>query len=135
MTNLTIHKKYQVDFSPQQLFDAWISPDMVIPPVSKIEVDPKVGGFLKLTVETPDGNSVMVGEFLNLSRPSQLVYTWEWDNNGEITHITVDFKALADGTEIVIAHTGFQSEESRAMHDSGWDSYVNGVVQTLQAID
>jgi len=132
VSNLTIKKSYHVDLPRQQLFEAWISPDTVIAPVSKVEVEPSVGGFLRLTVETPQGNSVMYGEFLTLSYPDRLVYTWEWDQNGEVTQITVDFNELTDGTEIVIVHSGFQSEESRARHDVGWDSYVNGVIRKLQ---
>ncbi len=132
MPNLTIRKNYRVNLTRDQLFNAWISPETIIPPVSKIEVEPNVGGLLKLMVETPQGVSVMTGEFLTLSYPAQLVYTWEWDNDGEITQIVVDFNELPDGTEINIVHSGFQSEASRARHDVGWDSYVNGVIQKMQ---
>ena len=131
MTNLTIHKKYHVPFSSEQLYEAWISPKAVIPPVNRIEVEPKVDGFLKLMVEMPEGTSVMYGRFLSLTYPTQLVYTWEWDNNGEETQVAVDFKPTEDGTEITVNHTGFQGEASRATHDSGWDSYVAGITKLL----
>lgn len=134
MTNLSITKTYNIDLPREQLYEAWISPETVIAPVSKIEVDPKVGGYLRLIAETPEGNSVMHGEFLVLAHPDQLVYTWEWDQNGEVTQITVDFRERAGGTEIMLNHTGFESEESRAMHDAGWDSYVDGVVQKLEGL-
>ena len=134
MSTLMIHKKYQANLSPEQLFTAWISPDTLIPPVSKIEVEPKVDGHLKLIVETPDGASIMQGKFLTLSYPTQLVYTWQWNNDDEITQVAVDFKRSARGTEIVVIHSGFQSETSRATHDTGWDAYVAGVVQKLQSI-
>ncbi|KAA3647194.1 MAG: SRPBCC domain-containing protein [Chloroflexi bacterium] len=129
MSDLSIHKTYQLDLPRKQLFEAWISPDSVIPPASKIEVDPRVGGYYRLF----SGSSIMEGEFLTLNPPGQVVYTWEWDNNGEVTQITVDFKKTEDGTEIVLLHSGFQSEESRAMHDKGWDSYVAGLVEFLKA--
>jgi uncharacterized protein YndB with AHSA1/START domain len=135
MTNLSIHKNYRVSLPTERLYEAWISPKTVIPPVSRIEVEPKVDGFLRLLVEMPQGTSVMNGRFLSLAYPTQLVYTWEWDNNGEVTTITVDFKAVTDGTEITITHVGFQSEASRATHDTGWDSYVAGVVALLQGTD
>ena len=61
------------------------------------------------------------------------MYTWEWDKNGEVTQIAVDFNETGDGTEIVLEHSGFQSEESKAMHDTGWDSYVAGLVEFLKA--
>lgn len=132
MSNLSINKKYILNFPRTLLFEAWISPDTVIPPVSRIEVDPKVGGFLKLMVETPQGASTMVGEFLTVSYHKQLVYTWQWDNNGEITKITVDFKEVENGTEISISHAGFHSQSSQATHDTGWDSYINGLIEKLQ---
>ncbi|WP_420629372.1 SRPBCC family protein [Candidatus Leptofilum sp.] len=132
MSELTIHKKYSINLPPERLFEAWISPETVIPPVSKIEVDPKVGGFLHLIVESPQGSSIMKGEFLTVSYPAQLVYSWEWNSDGEVTQITVDFNKLANGTELLITHSGFQSEASRDTHDSGWDSYVAGVIQKLK---
>ena len=107
MSNLTIHKKYKVNQPPERLFEAWVSPETIIPPVSKIEVEPKVNGFLKLIVESPQGTSVMQGKFRTVSYPTQLIYSWEWNNDGEITQITVDFNELTDGTEIVIVHSGF----------------------------
>ncbi|MEM7345009.1 MAG: SRPBCC domain-containing protein [Chloroflexota bacterium] len=134
MSKSTIEKNYQVPFSRERLFEAWISPDTVIAPVSKVEVDPKINGYLRLMVEMPDGAAIMEGKFLTVSYPTQLVYSWEWDGDGEVTEVTVTFKANTMGTEIVVLHSGFQSEESRGRHDVGWDSYVDGVVQRLQSM-
>ncbi|MEM7111367.1 MAG: SRPBCC domain-containing protein [Chloroflexota bacterium] len=132
MTNLAISKSYEIALPRKQLFDAWISPKTVIAPVSRIEVLPQAGGFLKLFVETPEGVSQMHGVFQTFERPERLQYSWEWDENGEVTQIDVRFVEISGGTRIEIEHTGFRSAASRETHDSGWDSYVAGVVELLK---
>ncbi len=133
MPDLTIHKQYQINLPKEKLFEAWVSPDTVISPVDRIEVEPREGGVMRLIVDMPEGESVMTGKFQTFSYPSHLVYSWEWDNDGEITQIEVTFNEIDSGTEVNIIHSGFIRQESLARHDAGWDSYVEGVVQLLQA--
>lgn len=133
MPNLDIAKVYEIDLPREQLFNAWISPDTIISPVSKIEIEPQVGGFMKLFVETPQGMSQMHGVFHLCQYPERLKYSWEWNQDGEVTQIDVHFVKTATGTRIEIAHTGFHSKASRSTHDSGWDAYVDGVVNLLTA--
>ena len=34
--------------------------------------------------------------------------------------ITLEFHEVAGGTEIVLTHSGFPSEDARGQHDGGW---------------
>lgn len=131
MTDLKISKTYKVKLPRDQLFKAWVSPDTIIPPVCKIEVVPKTGGYLKLIVETPQGISQMFGVFQSIHFPDQLLYSWEWNNDGEVTQVAVKFIEENDITRVEITHSGFQHEESRETHDAGWDAYIAGVEQML----
>lgn len=132
MANLSIHKRYILNYARDIVFDAWVSSEAVIAPVTAIEVDPRVGGIYKLTVDG-ERPSHMVGKYLEFDRPSKLVYTWEWNKDGEVSQITVQFKEHEDGTELIIDHSDFAKESSRNSHDTGWDSYVSGLTQWLEA--
>ena len=130
MANLDIHKRYTLPHTPQAVFDAWVSPDSVIAPVTGIEIEPKQGGLFKLTV-AGESDAHMIGRFLQFDRPNKLVYTWEWNHDGEESQVDVTFTALDKGTEVAIHHTGFEHDTSRDSHDRGWDSYIEGIQALL----
>ena len=132
MANLGIHKRYVLQHAREKVFDIWVSPQGVVAPVTAIDVEPRKGGQFKLIVDG-ERQSIMLGKFLEFVQPSKLVYTWEWNNDGDVSQVTVVFSAVDEGTEIVIDHTGFAKESSRAIHDSGWDSYVAGINQLLES--
>ncbi len=121
---MNINKVYHSKYSPEELFKAWVSPNMTIPPVVKIEVNPVINGHLILHTKSPEFESTMTGAFLEIELNRFLKYTWNWSGSEEHTIIEVSFLATPEGTDIHIKHRDFQSEESRTMHDSGWDHYV-----------
>lgn len=121
---MTIEKTYTTTVPPKKLFHAWVSPDSVVDPVTRIESDPKAGGHYKLY----SGSSVMHGVFQLVDEPRELRYTWCWDSSTETTEVHVRFKPAVNGTVVKLSHSGFLSEDSRAIHDAGWDSYVKGLV-------
>lgn len=119
----TISKNYVSEISVQALYEAWLSPDMAIDPVTKIEVDAREGGFLRLFAESPDGTFVMNGKLLELIENQKIRYTWKWDESAEETIVTVTFHSNNGKSEIRLGHDGFQTQESKDLHDSGWDQY------------
>ena len=132
MSILNIHKRYVLQYSRESIFDMWVSPQAVVAPVNAIEVDPQVGGLFKLIVDG-EPKSHMIGKFLEFDRPAKLVYTWEWNQNGEVSQVQVVFNAVAaNATEVIIDHTGFKKVSSQETHDQGWDSYVAGLKQRLE---
>lgn len=124
---MDIDKTYLLPFPKELVYSAWTSSKTVIPPATRMDIDPVVGGHYRLFMEMPDVKMSNEGRFLEVTANRLLKYTWEWNGDGEVTEITVIFEALKVGTEIRILHSGFASKESVAMHDSGWDSYVDGL--------
>jgi uncharacterized protein YndB with AHSA1/START domain len=96
-----------------------------------MDVKPVVGGHYRLFVDAPGGQSRNEGVFLEVEPNSRVKYTWEWNEDGEVTEIAVDFEPSATGVTVRIAHTGFFSEESARMHDAGWDGYIAGLQELL----
>lgn len=100
-----------------------------------MDINPVVGGHYRLFMETPDFTSSNEGVFIDVKPNSHLKYTWEWNKDGKVTEISVDFVPVGAGTEVKIVHSGFQDAKELAMHDSGWDSYIDGLARYLERTD
>lgn len=125
---LQVRRVYAV--SPEQLFKAWTTPDelkrwhapdpMTVP---LVEVDLRVGGSYRIHMREPGGQEHRVtGTYRVVEPPRRLVYTWKWDHEDTETQVTLEFKPQGNGTELVLTHEGFATEDSRARHEHGWTS-------------
>ena len=121
-----IEKNWSLPFPCDAVYAAWVSSDTVIPPATAMDVLPEVGGHYRLIMDTPEFQGRNEGRFLRVEPGKRVTYTWEWNGDGEVTEIDVLFASGDDGTEVALTHSGFTSEQSRANHDVGWDSYIEG---------
>ena len=129
---LKIEKTWDLPFTLDAVFGAWVSSDTVVPPATRMEVNPVVGGHYRLIMETPEFTSINEGEFLVVIPKSRVKYTWEWDGNGEVTTIDVVFEPIDGGTRVRLLHEGFTNQDTVNSHDSGWESYVAGLAEYLR---
>ncbi|MEP4094474.1 SRPBCC family protein [Reichenbachiella sp.] len=129
---MMILKKYVLDLSRETLFEAWVSPDMTIPPVTKIESNPVLRGVFKLWAESPEAVGIMTGIFEDVICNEKLKYTWQWEGSEEESLVSVEFEQDGNQTTIHLEHSGFLSQESKDAHDVGWDSYVDGLVAKIK---
>jgi uncharacterized protein YndB with AHSA1/START domain len=128
----------------QAVFDAWTSAEVLRrwwpagadwqTPVA--EVDPRVGGSLRLVMRSPDGEEFGgSGEYLEISPPERLVFTWTWDGHEghEGTQLVeVEFSESADGvTTVVLTNRGLRDEESRRLHQQGWEASFGNLDRVL----
>ena len=123
---MKIEKAYDLPFPLTTVFTAWVSSDTVIPPATRMDILPEVDGHYRLIMETPEFTGRNEGVFSLVETESRLVYSCEWNGDGEVSTIDVRFEATGTGTHIELIHTGFNKEESVTNHDSGWDSYIDG---------
>ena len=128
---MKIHKVYKSDFSKEVLYEAWISKDMVIAPVVKLEIEAKVGGVYKLFAESPDGIFIMSGLFQEIEPNARLVYSWQWEGTEEETTVEVCFNDSSTGSQIDISHIGFLTKESYDNHATGWDSHFKELISLI----
>jgi uncharacterized protein YndB with AHSA1/START domain len=129
----------------QLLFDAWLSAETLRrwwpagsdwdTPVA--EVDPRVGGRLRLVMRNPDGEEFGgTGEYLEIDPPSRLVFTWTWD--GHEGHqgtqlVEVEFEERDDGTTtVVLTNRGLEDEESKRSHREGWEASFDNLDRILE---
>jgi uncharacterized protein YndB with AHSA1/START domain len=130
-TSLRIERTYNA--TPEEVFDAWTTPEVLrrwwaVHPEGKTpvaEVDLRVGGRYRLSMEAPDGErNTVQGEYSEVDRPRRLVYTWQWELDagglGAASTVTVEFRADGERTTVVLEHTGLPDAESRDRHAQGW---------------
>ena len=128
-----ISKSYLLPFPVRQVYRAWVSSDTVVPPATSMDIDPKVGGHYRQIMDTTEFKARNEGTFSRVVPNERLTYSWEWNRNGEVTEIDVSFAGHLEGTSLQLTHSGFVKEQSRAMHDSGWDRYIEGLSKYLSA--
>jgi uncharacterized protein YndB with AHSA1/START domain len=116
------------------VFDAWTSAEMLRrwwpagpdwdTPVA--EVDLRVGGRLRLVMRGPDGQEFGGGgEYIEITPPDRLVFTWRWDADGPegAQLVEVDFTEQANGTTtVVLTNRGLEDEASQRSHREGWQA-------------
>ncbi len=127
-----IQKKYISTIAREMLFQAWISPEMTIAPITQIDCDPVVGGVFKLVAESPEATGVMEGEFLEIIWNRKLRYTWAWEGAAENCIVEVRFKMEEGQSLVELEHSGFLSDDSEDRHDEGWDLYFQGLESKLK---
>lgn len=131
----TVRVTRQVPAPPARVFEAWTTPDQMKAwacpegaTVEAVEVDLRVGGAWEIRMQAGEERYTAHGRYRAVEPPARLVYTWDWREAGrEVgeTVVTVEFRAVAEGTEVVVVHTGFPSAESCAGHRIGWDSCLD----------
>ena len=101
------------DATPDRVFDAWLNPEVIGawmfgPAVREEEVvritnDPRIGGSFSLVVRRQGEEINHVGEYLEIQRPSRLVFTWGIDEAGE-SRVVIDIIAQDAGCELTLTH-------------------------------
>lgn len=137
MTELSLTVRKTIKASPQAIFEAWLDPatmtrfmcpgpDMH---VSEARSDARVGGrFFVMMVG--DKNYPHEGVYRVLDRFSRLVFTWEAPWSAPDTQVELILTPVEGGTEVVLTHVKFMSEESRDNHQMGW----TGILGKLDAL-
>jgi len=117
---------------PQRM--GWMSPRGMT--CAEIVADARVGGRFRITMRAKDGEKfVAFGEYREVVRPERLVYTWQWEGKKFAlpaeTLITVSFSERDGATEVRMRHTGFVDAAARDLHNGGWGSCFNRLVDSL----
>jgi len=111
-------------FTEPRLLEQWFCPSPEV--ALRVEqCDVRPSGKFRLIFYFP-GNRVVpvIGEYQTVKVPEKLVYTWTWEDPdpwaGVVTLVTVDFRDLDGGTDVVIHHSRFTTQEMKQMHEAGW---------------
>ena len=131
--------------TPESVFDAWVTPASfaawwggsgVEVPLDSVSMDVRPDGTWKATMII--GNGVpdihWFGEFVEVDRPSKLVMTLS-DRPGDArAHVTVNFTAVDDGTEMHFRQTGgSMTQDDYDQATAGWQTFFDAMDTLLAA--
>jgi uncharacterized protein YndB with AHSA1/START domain len=131
---LTVTHRYAAP--PETVFDAWLDPararrfafatpdgEMIV-----AEIDARVGGRFNFTDRRPDmGDVAHVGEYLEIDRPRRLKFSFAVPQfDSRTTIVTLDFRAVDGGCELVLTHEGVAPEWAEAT-PKGWEMILGGL--------
>ena len=126
----------------EKVFRAWTDPKTLKlwfgPPgykTTSAEVDLRLGGGFRLTLQKPNGDTVSAfGTFREIRPSERLVCSWNWDYNdiGE-TILTLEFRDAGGETELILSHERFPTIEQRDGHNTGWTGCFDKLEEFLRS--
>jgi uncharacterized protein YndB with AHSA1/START domain len=124
-TEPIVHER-QIDASPETVFAFFTDPEKLTRWLAiEATLDPRPGGVCRQTHVGRDGvRFLMRGEFVEVSPPSRLVFTWGFENESAdvgpgASTVEVTFEPRDGGTWLTLVHRDLPASE-RAGHDGGW---------------
>jgi uncharacterized protein YndB with AHSA1/START domain len=127
--------------SAEDVFDAWTSPEVMrrwfhVAPdwdTPEAEVDPRVGGNVRVVMRRPDGTEVGAqGEYTPIDRPRRLVMTWTFDEDPSNEQlIELSFSESDGSTTVLMVNSGIATDERRGAQDEGWHGCFDQLERVL----
>ncbi|NOX43686.1 MAG: SRPBCC domain-containing protein [Gammaproteobacteria bacterium] len=140
MTDLKVNVSRTINAPIEKVFDAWLNAEtlsqfmtpMLGMPNPKTENDPREGGSFVIKMRVGEDEIPHTGEYLEINRPSKLVFTWISPFSTVGSTVTINFKSIDDSTtDVELIHVKFADEESRSNHEGGWGSILDKLNETL----
>jgi len=113
---------------PEAAYDEWLDPEalaeFITPAPSRtgrIDIEPRLGGALRLEMVDEEKVVEIRGEFLELDRPNRLRFTWHSTLGGGFDSVvTVTFEPSGEReTTMTIEHARLPPDW-RGDHEAGW---------------
>jgi uncharacterized protein YndB with AHSA1/START domain len=129
--------------SREEVFDAWTDAegmqlwmcpgDDIVSTV--VQLDARVGGALRVIMQSPAGTYEHWGEFTTVDRPFRLAFTWRAKATDFVpTLVTVEFFEVAGGhCDLVLRHEKFPRRDARDQYRGGWGQIITRLDAFLQA--
>jgi len=133
MTDLTVTVGKTINAPIEKVFDAWLDPEtlsqFILPmpgmPQPQTETDVRVSGNFTIIMQVGDDKIPHTGEYLEISRPDKLVFTWKSPFSIDGSTVTLIFRDLGGNkTSVDLTHIKFNDEESRSDHEGGWGNIL-----------
>ena len=141
MTDLTVTLNKTIHAPIENVFDAWLDPDMlsrfVLPapgmPNPEVETDAREGGQFSIVMTVGDDQIPHNGSYLVIERPTRLKFTWEAPFSPSGSTVTLSFSQIdATTTAVELTHVKFFDEEARSNHEGGWGNILDQLELTVR---
>lgn len=115
-----------------EVFDAWVQPEALsrwlrteAAPPSSVTLDRRVGGSFEIRLQGGDGEVALRGSYLEIDRPSRLMFTWASPGTDERESIvTLDLQPQGQGTRLTLTHDGLPSAQHAQEHGTVWSDLL-----------
>ncbi len=128
-----------------EVFRAWLEPELLkkwFAPgkmrVTLAKTDPKVGGAWRIEMagDNPKGifmTPVFEGVYRTIRPDEELSFTWSMlGNPASKSTVTVTFRDVDEGTEVILLHEGFGDVGTRDGHHHGWSGSLENLAGLFQ---
>jgi uncharacterized protein YndB with AHSA1/START domain len=122
-----VEREVRVCARPETIFPFFTDPELMVRWMgASAETEPAPGGIFRVDI---NGSYVARGEYVEVSPPDRVVFTWGWEGEDSIVRpgtSTVEVTLTADGEETLVrlVHRDLPSDDSAAAHTRGWDHYL-----------
>jgi len=97
--------------SAEEVFDAWLDPQLArewfapgLGEMTRAEIDARVGGTFWLVQRRNGEEAQHTGEYLEIDRPSRLVFTWRTPPLTDTSRVIIEIARLDGGCEVTVTH-------------------------------
>ncbi len=139
---LVIRRTY--DAAPERIYAAWTDPAIAkqfLGPgevcADEVQMDVRTGGTYRIAMRRPQGDVwTVAGEYREVVPNRRLSMTWRWLEDDpadeQETLLTLEFNPAGGGTELVLTHDYFATEESRNGHGDGWSTTLSQLSELMR---
>jgi uncharacterized protein YndB with AHSA1/START domain len=103
----------------------------------RIELDLRVGGRYRIAMKPPEGDAFFLGgEFRLVDPPSQLAFTFRWeepDPDDQENVVTLSLTELGRKTELALDQGPFATQARLALHTGGWSDSFDKLTELCSA--
>lgn len=139
--NLEIKRTFKC--SKRQLFDAWSQASVMSKwffadrnrcKDSDVDADFRVNGNYSLVMYFEDGDSSRIwGTYQEILRYTFIAFTWN-SVNADNSRVELNFRELSPNrTELKLVHKLLPDEESKALHNQGWELCLENLLVYVDA--
>jgi uncharacterized protein YndB with AHSA1/START domain len=150
-STLTVRVTKEIRAPREVVFDAWLSAEsrrkwwetgrpeglhhcMIDPRIGGVYCMKQIGSPDRPEGFDPDYEWIMEGQFVEITRPRRIVFTWN------VNHIpperdglvTLDFDEIPGGTRVTLLHENLPTQKIRDDTESGWKQMLAGVQKFLE---
>ena len=100
--------------------------------MTRVEMDPRVGGKF-LLIDRRHGKDIEhVGEYLEIDRPRRLVFTFAVQKfSAQSTLVSIDIVPVGTGCDLTLTHEGVL-DEWLSRTQEGWGMILDGLANSLR---
>lgn len=124
------------------VYDEWLDPDALsdwmCPRPARaihIELDPTVGGRLRMDIEEDGVRFAVTGSYVELDRPRRLSFTWScstWPDPSVESLVTVTLEPRGDDQTFMTIHHALLPPHLIDQHRSGWVCIAEQLADELE---